>query len=225
MNEIHPTAIIDNNVILGKGNKILPYTIIHGPTEIGDYNQIGPHAVIGTPGQNTRDPYYDSSESRIEIGSRNIIREFCGVHKPCYTEITWIGNDIFLMQGVQISHDAKVYDKVVVAPICGLSGIATLLTGASLGISSSVNQYCIVGHYAFVAANAPVTRNVKPFSRYIPNKLVSVNEYAIKKFGFEKYQNEIAAYVLHNQEPVSGIIADIVSEFNQIHKLSGKELY
>ena len=79
MNQIHPTAIVDNRVKLGKNNQILPYTILTGPLEVGDNNIIGPHVVIGSPGQDTRNPRYDSSDCLIRIGSNHIIREFSAV--------------------------------------------------------------------------------------------------------------------------------------------------
>ncbi|MFN8229385.1 MAG: hypothetical protein U0V03_00525 [Bacteroidia bacterium] len=94
-NTIYPTAIVDSNVTFGANNTILAITIIHGPTKIGSNNIIGPNVVIGTPGQDTRNPYYDSSNCEIEIGDNNIIREFTAIQKPCYKNITKLGNEIF----------------------------------------------------------------------------------------------------------------------------------
>lgn len=225
MNKIHPTAIIGDNVILGKGNKILPYTIINGPTEIGDDNIIGPHVVIGSPGQDTRNPRYDSSNSFIKIGSRNIIREFCAIQKPCYEDITSIGDDVFLMQSVHIPHDAIIKDKVVITPMCVLAGISILLEGANLGMGSTVNQYTVIGQYSIVATGAAAMRNVKPFSRYIPGRRISVNSYAIKKYNFEQYTDEITDYVLRGIYPKSSIIKSIVNEFITYHDKSGVKMY
>lgn len=225
MNEIHPTAIIGENVILGKGNKILPFTIILGPTEIGDDNIIGPHVVIGSPGQDTRNPRYDSSKSFIKIGNRNIIREFTAIQKPCYENITILGDDIFLMQSVHIPHDAHIGNKVVITPMCVLAGITKLLDGANLGMGATINQYCVVGQYSIVATGAAVMKNVKPFSRYIPNKPISVNYYAIKKYGFEDYKEEISEYVLNDLMPSSEVIFKIVDSFNELHFASKQKLY
>lgn len=225
MNEIHPTAIIGDNVKLGKGNRILPYTIIIGPTEIGDDNIIGPHVVIGSPGQDTRNKYYDNSNSFIKIGDRNIIREFTAIQKPCYEEITLIGNDVFLMQSVHIPHDAQLGDKVVITPMCVLAGITKILEGANLGMGATINQYCIVGQYSIVATGAAVMKNVKPFSRYIPGKEISVNDYAVKKYGFENHKDEINKYVFEGVMPKSEIINQIIQEFQEKHTLSKRELY
>ncbi len=225
MNNIHPTAIIDDRVVLGKKNTILPYTIIYGPTEIGDNNIIGPHVVIGTPGQDTRNPRYDSSNAFIKIGNRNIIREFSAIQKPCYEEVTLIGDDVFLMQGVHIPHDAHVSNKVVITPLCVLAGITRILEGANLGMGCTINQYSIIGQYSIVATGAAVMKNVKPFSRYIPNKPASVNHYALKKFGFENYSDEIIEYVLNDVKPTAPEVLDIVSIFESLHIKSGRDLY
>jgi len=225
MNEIHSTAIIGENVILGKNNKILPYTIILGPTEIGDDNIIGPHVVIGSPGQDTRNPRYDSSNSFIKIGNRNIIREFTAIQKPCYENITLLGDDIFLMQSVHIPHDTQIYDKVVITPMCVLAGITRILEGANLGMGSTINQYCVIGQYSIVATGSAAMKNVKPFSRYIPNKPISTNEYAIKKFGFEDIHDEIVAYVMENVEPTTHKLKLVIDVFEKAHVLSKREMY
>jgi UDP-N-acetylglucosamine acyltransferase len=225
MNEIHPTAIIGSDVILGRGNRILPYTIILGPTEIGNENIIGPHVVIGSPGQDTRNPRYDSSNSFIKIGNRNIIREFTAIQKPCYETITVLGDDVFLMQSVHIPHDAQIGNKVVITPMCVLAGLTRLLEGSNIGMGATINQYCVIGQYSIVATGSAVMKNVKPFSRYIPNKPISVNDYAIKKFGFEDFREEIEAYVKEGVLPKSQPINLIIDNFNHAHSLSKRELY
>lgn len=225
MNEIHPTAIIGKDVILGKNNTILPYTIIYGPTEIGDDNIIGPHTVIGSPGQDTRNRYYDCSKSLIKIGSRNIIREFTAIQKPSYEDMTFIGNDVFLMQSVHIPHDAHIMNNVVITPMCVLAGLSRVLEGANLGMGSTINQYSIIGQYSIVATGAAVMKNVKPFSKYIPNKPISTNHYAIEKYGFLDYEKEITDYVIKDIVPKSPIIKDIVNSFNKLHIESNRKMY
>jgi UDP-N-acetylglucosamine acyltransferase len=224
-NEIHPTAIIGPGVTMGKNNKILPYTIIWGPTTIGDNNIIGPHAVIGSTGQDSRNPRYDSSASPIEIGNNNIIREFTAVQKPAYRDITRIGNDVFLMQGVHIPHDAILHDNVIIAPNTVLGGIVTLMKAANIGIGVSFHQFSVIGQYSMVAMGATIVKNVRPFSSQIPGKAPKVNMYAVRKFGFEEYTPEIEAYVLNGTKPVSDAISSIVEEFERCHVDSKRKLY
>ncbi|MFA9213496.1 MAG: hypothetical protein ACEQSR_06570 [Candidatus Methylacidiphilales bacterium] len=224
-NKIHPTCIIEGDVKLGKGNKILPFTIIIGPVDIGDNNIIGPNVVIGSPGQDTRNPYYDSSNSRISIGSNNIIREFSAIQKPCYKDITKIGNNVFLMQSVHIPHDAIIHDKVVITPMVVLAGLTNIMEGANLGMGCSVNQYCVVGAYSIVGTKSPLMKNLKPFSRYVPSKNLSVNKYAINKFGFTEFEDEITKYVLENKMPTNEKIISIINQFDNLVEESKKETY
>ena len=225
MNKIHPTVIIEGDVKLGHNNTILPNCVIYGPTEIGDDNIIGPNVVIGTPGQDTRNRYYDSSNCKIKIGNRNIIREFTAIQKPCYEDITLIGDDVYLMQSVHIPHDAHLYDKVVVTPMTVLAGLAKVLEGANLAIGCALNQRTTIGQYSIAAAGAVVMKNIKPFSRYIPGKPISVNKYAIDKYGYGDYYDEIEAYVLQDVKPTSTVIRDIIQVFDSWVEKYGLDTY
>lgn len=224
-NKIHPTAIIGPDVELGNNNIIGPYTIIDGKTYIGDNNIIETHVYIGGFGEDTKNPRYDHSDRIIRIGNNNIIKEFTAIQKPAYEDVTYVGNNVFLMHGVHVPHDTHIYDKAVVTPLCVLGGITKILTGANIGMGCTINQYTVIGQYSIVATNSACMKNVRPFSRYIPNKPISVNEYAIKKYGFEEYEEEIAAYVLNNEPVKSPILVEIVNEFDEWVAKYGHKTY
>lgn len=225
MNTIHSTALIDDNVELGNNNEILPYTVLKGPLKIGDNNLIGPHVVIGSPGQDTRNPRYDSSNSQIEIGSNNIIREFTAIQKPAYDEKTIICDDVFLMHCVHVPHDAILESKVACAPMVVLGGLSRMMEGAFIGMGSTIHQYSVIGPYSIVATGAAATKNVKPFSRFIPGQSVSLNKYAIHKYGFDEYYEEIERYVLAGEKPQSAIVSEIINRYEHYHLLSKREQY
>jgi UDP-N-acetylglucosamine acyltransferase len=225
MNIIHPTVIIEGNVTFGEGNEILPYSILKGPLEIGDNNIIGPCVVIGSPGQDTRNPRHDCSNKPIKIGSGNIIREFTAIQKPVYEDLTFVGNNVHFMQSVHIPHDAIIRDNVVITPMVALAGLAKILDGASLSLGVTVHQRSVVGHYSIVGMGTAVVKNVKPFSRLIPGKPISVNHYSVEKYGFTDWSDEIARYVLKNEPPKSEEIMKIVQEFELLHARSGRDLY
>lgn len=225
MNNIHPTAIIDKTVVLGDNNTIGPYAVITGNTIIGNGNYIGSHTAIGVPATDTKQVDYGYDNPHLKIGDNNNIREFCVVEQPCYECKTQIGNNVFLMQGVHVSHDNILEDNVVITNLCVLGGIAKILEGADLGMGCTINQYSVIGQYSIVATGAPCMKNVKPFSRYIPNKPISVNHYAIIKYGFHEYTDEISEYVLNNKEPESPQIKAIINHFNEIVNIYGKDTY
>ena len=225
MNKIHPTAIIEDTVVLGEDNVIDAYAIIRGNTVIGNGNYFGPHATIGVPATDTKQVEYGFDNPHLEIGDNNIIREFCVVEQPCYEALSKIGNHVFLMQGVHLSHDNILKDHVVITNQCVIGGIAKLLDGADLGMGCTINQYSTIGHYSIVATGAPCMKNVKPFSRYIPNKPISVNTYALKKYSLMDYLDEITAYVMDGVNPTSPKIKTIVEEFDHWVQKYGHETY
>jgi UDP-N-acetylglucosamine acyltransferase len=225
MNNIHPTAIIDSRVELGENNTIGPYTVISGPTIIGNNNLIGSHVVIGSPGQDTRKPRYDSSNSVIEIGDNNIIREFTAIQKPCYSDITKIGNNVYLMQSVLIPHDANLRDNVVVTPMCVLGGLTQVLDGANIGLGAKIHQHIVIGHYSLVAMGSIVTKNIKPFAIYLNGQPLRTNLYAIEKFGFSLFEDEIVKYVIEDVKPKNDLVYGIIEDFNKLHISSKRNIY
>ena len=109
--------------------------------------------------------------------------------------------------------------------MCVLGGIAKILEGANLGMGCTINQYTIVGQYSIAATGAAVMKNIRPFSRYIPGKPISVNKYAIEKYGFTEYYEEIEDYVLRNIPPHSEKISSIVDEFDKWVAKYGHQTY
>jgi UDP-N-acetylglucosamine acyltransferase len=224
-NVIHSTVVIQGEVDIGDGNDIGPYSVLCGPLEVGDGNWIGPHVTIGTPGQDTRNPRYDSSQSRIQIGNNNIIREYTAIQKPCYRDITRIGNGVFLMQSVHVPHDAIIQDDVVITPMVVMGGIVRVLAGANLAVGCSVHQYSVIGHYSIVAMGAALTKNLRPFSKYVPGKPIAVNDYAVKKYGFSDVRDQISMYLLDGVKPTDLRLLTIVNEFEYLSDESGRYVY
>lgn len=224
-NQIHPTVIIEGDVHMGQNNVIGPYSVLYGPLVLGDDNDISPHVTIGTPGQDTRNPRYDSSSSPVFIGSRNIIREFSTVQKPCYRDATRIYDDVYLMHGVHVPHDAELEDGVVLTPSCVLGGIATLMRHATIGMGATVHQHSIIGPYSMTATGSAATKNIKPFSRYIPGRPLSTNEYAIEKYGFQGVADQIRSYVTQGASPRDATLMRLISRYEELHRTSGRAQY
>lgn len=213
MNNIHPTVIISDNVKIGCNNTIHPHTIIQGPVEIGDNNSIGPFTYIGCPATDTKKTEIIHPNSKVKIGNNNIIREYSLIEQPCYENITIIEDNVFIMQGVHISHDAHICSNSVITNTSVLAGIVRVLDGANIAMSCTINQYTVIGQYSIVATNSACMKNVKPFSRYIPNKPTSVNTFAINKFGLTEFEKEITDYVLNGAKPFSDKIKSIIDKF------------
>jgi UDP-N-acetylglucosamine acyltransferase len=211
-------------VRLGKGNRILPYSVLVGPLEIGDDNVIGPHAVLGSEPQNTRDRWTPST-GRVVIGSRNVIREFTGVHKPVLAAETRIGDRCFLMHTTHVAHDCVLQDDVTLTTLSGISGHTVMLRGVTMAASATSHQHSVVGHFSMVGMGAQLQKNLPPFARYVPRSPLSVNEYAIEKFGFQEHEPEIREYVLRRTRPTTPLLLAIVEEFERHHLASGRDSF
>ncbi len=224
-NKIHHSVIIEGDVVLGKNNIIHPYSVLIGPLVIGDNNVIGPHAVIGTPGQDTRNPRYDSKFKRVVIGSNSIIREFTSINKAVHAEETVLNDGLYLMNNAHVSHDAILEKGVVLAISAKLAGLVTVLENATIAMDASIHQKCVIGQYAIAGQGAAVVKNIMPFSRYVPNKPISINSYAIEKFKLQAHEHEISNYVIHNMKPKNDFLLKTIDHFEKLHILSKKEIY
>jgi len=154
--------------------------------------------------------------SSYRRGLFSIIREFSAIQKPAYEDLTSIGDHVFIMQSVHIPHDANIQDHVTITPIVALAGLTRILRGVFISMGATIHQRCVVGHYSIVGMGASVLKNIKPFLRYIPDKKLTVNKYAIKKFGFNGQTEEIVEYVLQCVSPQTKELLNIYREFTRL---------
>lgn len=188
---IHPTAIIDssakiaNNVHVGaysiigpdvevdEGSWIGPHVVIQGPTRIGRDNKIYQFASIGEVSQ---DKKYTGLKTYLEMGDRNVIREFCTFNRGTdEVRITKIGHDNHFMAYVHIAHDCIVGNHTIFANNASLAGHVTVEDHVVLSGFAGVFQFCRVGAYSFATANSVIIKDVPPF--------VKVSGYYAKPYG------------------------------------------
>ena len=177
---IHPTAIVDPSARIGADVSIGAYSIIGADVEIGDNTTIGPHVVIEGPtrigrdnriwqfasiGAAPQDKKFHGERSRLEIGDRNVIREFVTFNRGTEdgTGLTRIGNDNWLMAYVHIAHDCVVGNNAIFSNASSLAGHVTVDDWVILGGFTLVHQFCQVGAHAFTAMGAIINRDVPPY--------------------------------------------------------------
>ncbi|NKB61155.1 MAG: acyl-ACP--UDP-N-acetylglucosamine O-acyltransferase [Gammaproteobacteria bacterium] len=180
MAEIHETAIIDPSAKIGSNVVVGPYTIIEGDVSIDDGCWIGPHVVIRNHtsiGKNNRifqfasigeEPQYQGyagEPTRLEIGDRNIIREYCTLSRGTagHTGATEIGNDNFLMAYVHIAHDCILGSNTIFANGASLAGHVEVGDYAIMGGFSLVHQFCKVGDHCITGIGAICFQDIPPY--------------------------------------------------------------
>jgi UDP-N-acetylglucosamine acyltransferase len=172
--EIGPWTVIGENVEIGEGTWIGPHVVIQGPTKIGRDNKIYQFSSIGEAPQ---DKKFRGEQTFLEIGDRNIIREFCTFNRGTAQDksMTRIGNDNLFMAYVHIAHDCTVGNHTIFANNASLAGHVIVEDFVILSGFAGVFQACRVGAHSFAAMGSMIDKDVPPF--------VKVSGYYAKPFG------------------------------------------
>jgi UDP-N-acetylglucosamine acyltransferase len=200
---IHPTAIIHPGAKLGAGVSVGPYSIIGEHVEIGDNTTIGPHVVISghtrigcdnrifqfsSIGEVPQDKKYAGEPTRLEIGDRNTIREFCTFNLGTAQDagVTRIGSDNWIMAYVHIAHDCQVGNRTIFANNSQLAGHVHVDDWAILGGYTGVHQFCRVGSHTMTAVGTVVLQDVPPYVMAAGNSAspYGINAEGLKRRGF-----------------------------------------
>jgi UDP-N-acetylglucosamine acyltransferase len=187
--EIGAFAVIGSGVVIGANSRVGPHVVIQGPTRIGADNQVFPFASVGTAPQ---DKKYAGEPTRLEIGDRNVIREYVTLNRGTTKDqgLTTIGNDNLFMAYSHVAHDCQIGNNCVMANNATLGGHVHLGDWVIMGGFSGIHQFCKVGAHAFIANNAAVTRDVPPYVMAVgqPAAAHSVNAEGLKRRGFTPEQ-------------------------------------
>jgi UDP-N-acetylglucosamine acyltransferase len=190
-------SVIGEGVRIGAGSWVGPHAVITGQTTIGTENRIFQFASIGEAPQDLK---YKGEPTRLQIGDRNVFREFTTMNRGTAQGggVTVIGNDNLFMSYTHVAHDCHVGSKCVMANYATLGGHVTLGDWVIMGGYSGIHQFTKVGAHAFLGNNAAVTRDVPPYIMAVGSPAVphSINSEGLKRRGFtaEQIRNLKNAY-------------------------------
>jgi UDP-N-acetylglucosamine acyltransferase len=163
--------------------------VIDGRTTIGRENRVFQFASVGAEPQDLK---YRGEESRLEIGDRNIIREFATVN-PGTTGggmVTSVGSDTLLMNYAHVGHDCRVGSHCVLANSATLAGHVTVHDWVIVGGLAAIHQFVRVGESAILAGGAMVIHDVPPFCNASGDRarLRGINVIGLRRRGFDAAQ-------------------------------------
>ncbi|HSX19941.1 MAG TPA: UDP-3-O-(3-hydroxymyristoyl)glucosamine N-acyltransferase [Gammaproteobacteria bacterium] len=170
LGNIHPTAVLGNNVTLGKNITIGPYCVIGDDCAIGDNTVLMPHvtlyarttlgtnciihsgAVLGSDGFGYAPDAVGNwikmqhlgglvIGNHVEIGSNTTIDR--GM-----IENTVIGNHVIIDNLVQIGHNVIIGNNTAIAGCVGIAG------------STVIGKYCLIGGAACIAGHITICDKV-----------------------------------------------------------------
>jgi len=236
---IHPTAIISDKAIIADDVEVGPYAVIGDDVEIDSGTRIGSHVVIKGPtkigkdncihqsasiGGDPQDKKYANEPTRLTIGDRNTIREFCTISRGTIQDIgeTIIGDDNWMMAYCHIAHDCVVGNQTIMANNTTLAGHVHLGDWAICAGFSGGHQFCKIGAHAFLGMYGGVSRDVPAYTMVAGQPPVpkGINSEGLKRRGFssDKIRNIKHAYRLVYRKGLK--LADAIE---QIEALSGEQ--
>ena len=204
--DIHNTAIVGPNAVIGKGVKIGPYSIIGDSVKLGDNIVIGPHVVldgdttignnchihsfasIGAKSQDLKDI---EGGGKLIIGSGNTFREFVTIN--CGTMegggLTTLGDNNFLMAYTHVAHDCQLGNNIVMGNVATLAGHVIVEDYVILGGLVAVHQFVRIGRHAFIGGGSLIPMDIAPFVKVAGQesrgKLIGLNSIGLKRRGIE----------------------------------------
>ena len=160
--KVGPYSIIGPDVQIDAGTEIGPHVVINGPTTIGKDNSIYQFASIG---EDPQDKKYADELTRLEIGDRNVIREFCTMHRGTQQDqgVTLIGDDNLFMAYTHVAHDCVVGNHVIMANGASIAGHVHVDDHVILGGFTLVHQFTQIGEFSFSAMGSAITQDVPPY--------------------------------------------------------------
>lgn len=207
MSNIHPTAIIDPKAQLDSSVQVGPYSIIGPNVSIDAGTVVGPHVVIeghttigkdnkffqfSSIGAAPQDKKWAGEPTRLEVGDRNTIREFCTFNLGTAQDkgVTRLGSDNWISAYVHLAHDCQVGSNTIFSNNAQLAGHVEVGDWAILSGYAGVHQFCKIGAHAFIGMYTSLTQDVPPFVLVSGNPAGArgVNIEGIKRRGFTRPQ-------------------------------------
>jgi UDP-N-acetylglucosamine acyltransferase len=195
--QIGPFSIIGPDVVIGARTVVAPHVMIHGHTTIGEDNQIFQFSSLGEAPQDLK---YRGEPTRLAIGDRNVIREYCTISRGTVNDrgVTRVGSDNLFMAYTHVAHDCVIGNNVIMSNLAMIAGHVQLDDWAILSGYAAVHQHVKIGAHAFVAHHAGCTKDVPPYVMAVGNPAVphSINAEGLKRRGFtpEQIRNLKNAY-------------------------------
>lgn len=186
---VGPYSVIGDDVEIGAGTRIASHVVINGPTVIGSENRIFQFASVGDDPQ---DKKYAGEPTRLVIGDRNTIREYCTLSRGTAQDRgeTLIGDDNWIMAYVHVAHDCVIGSHCIMANNATLAGHVHLGDWAICGGFTGVHQFCAIGPHAFLGMFSVINRDVPAYVLVSgqPSVPKGINSEGLRRRGYSAEQ-------------------------------------
>jgi UDP-N-acetylglucosamine acyltransferase len=224
---IHPTAYIAENVILGDDVTVGPFAVIENNVVIGPHCQVGahavvqpyvkmgegnilhPHAVLGDLPQDLG--FKSDTVTWLSIGDNNVFREGFTAHRATKENgETRIGSGCYFMNNSHVAHDCRIGDNTIFANNVAIGGHVEIGNNVFMGGGVVAHQFCRIGSYAIVQGTTGLNMDVIPFMLIggRPARHYKLNTVGLRRAGItgERYNVLSAAFrLLKNKKSLDSL--------------------
>lgn len=203
MVEVHPTALVDPAAELGGDVVVGPFCIVEAGARIGDRCRLAARVVVHTNttigadctidvgavlGGLAQDFKCNSTDTYLEVGHGNVIREFVTMHRSNHEGgTTRVGNESLFMANTHIGHDAVIGNHVNFANLVTIAGHVQVDDRAVIGGLVGVHQRARIGEYAMVGGMSGANMDVPPYcmAEGKPARIRGLNVIGLRRSGFD----------------------------------------
>jgi UDP-N-acetylglucosamine acyltransferase len=182
---VGPFSIIGANVNIGAHTKIGSHCVIDGHTTIGQHNHFYRFCSVGGMPQ---DKKYAGEPTRLEIGDRNMVREYVTINTGTVQDVgvTRLGSDNWVMAYVHVAHDCQIGSNVILANGVQMGGHVHIGDWAIVGGLAAVHQFGRIGAHSMTGGQSALHMDVPPYVMGSGNPCVPVgiNVEGLKRRGF-----------------------------------------
>lgn len=188
---IHPSAIIEENVIIGNGVTIGAYSIIHRGTRVGNNTIISSHCSIGSNGfQALKDhegkSYNVAHMGGVVIGNNCYISEYVNIVRGLFDNDVIIGNHVLIDAYCHIAHDCFIGDNSVLTVSVKMFGSSAIGNNVWMSPGSMVMNRIKVADNCHVTPYSFVMSKTEQGETYIGNPAIKKCSYITRQVKLKK---------------------------------------
>lgn len=213
---IEPFATVQKNTVIGDGTWIGPNAVIMSGARIGKNCKIFPGAVIsGIP----QDLKFKGEETTTEIGDNTTVRECVTINRGTVDKYkTVIGSNCLIMAYAHIGHDCIVGNYCILGNAVQLAGHVLIDDHAIFGGACAVQQFSKIGAHAYIGGGSLVRKDIPPFTKAArePISYAGINTVGLRRRGFSNDKineiQEIYRYIFLKGMNISKAIERVENE-------------
>lgn len=168
--KIHPTAIINGNVIIGDNCYIGAYCVIGGDMMIDNQNVIN---------------------GNVEIGNNNLISNGVIILSPWRNNITKIGDNNSIYSQNFIGHDVIINNNIIMTSGCKIAGVCFIDSYVYMGMGTILKNRVSIGEGVRTGCGTIITNDILPYSLICNENGNRILRYNEKGNGRRQYDSNI----------------------------------